>query len=213
MYVYKDKNNMVGQTFSRLTILERISKNGRGHFKCKCECGNEIIVRSDGVLSGRIKSCGCYNKDKAKTGNARRVHGKHGTRLYRIWQAMHARCYIKTNPAYKNYGARGITICAEWLKNYQAFYNWAMSNGYNDNLTIDRIDVNGNYEPNNCRWSTRKEQANNKRTNHYITFNNETHTINEWAEKLKIDRHSISWRLKHNWTIEKTLTTPVKTRL
>ena len=211
--MHKIKNDIVGQKIERLTVLERITKGGRGYYKCLCECGNEIIARADGLKNGCVKSCGCYNIDRAKTGNNRRTHGKHGTRLYRIWQAMHARCYIKTSPAYKNYGGRGITICAEWLKDFQAFYNWAILNGYEDNLTIDRIEVNGNYEPNNCRWITHAEQARNTRANHFITYNDETHTISEWAEKVGIKASIISWRLKHKWTIERALTTKPKTAL
>lgn len=209
----KTKNDLVGQKLERLFVMDRYTKNGRGYYKCKCDCGNIVMARADGLKSGRIKSCGCYNIDRAKTGNNRRTHGKHNTRLYRIWQAMYARCYIRTTPAYKNYGGRGITICTEWLKDFQAFYDWAMQSGYNDNLTIDRVNVNGNYEPFNCRWITKEEQARNTRANHYITYNGETHTLGEWASIVGIDRRVIGWRLKHNWTIERALTTKVKTTL
>ena len=203
----KIRNDIVGQRFERLVAIERITKNSRGYYKCLCDCGNVVVVRADRIKEGRTKSCGCYNRDKAKTGDARRVHGKHGTRLYVIWQNMHSRCYTKTNKFHKNYGGRGITICDEWLHDFQTFYDWAMANGYHNNLTIDRIDVNGNYEPSNCRWITKAEQTRNKRTNRFIIYKNETHTISEWGRIVGIDASLISWRLRHNWTTEKALTT------
>lgn len=211
--MYICKTDLSGERFERLTAIERVVKNGRGYYKCICDCGNEILARVDGLKSGRIKSCGCYSIDRAKSGDNRRTHGKHGTRLYRIWQAMHARCYITTSAGYKNYGKRGIVICPEWVNDFQAFYDWAVLNGYADNLTIDRIDVNGNYEPNNCRWATYAEQASNKRSTRHITYNNEIHTIAEWAQIVGIDERIIRWRLGNNWTIERALTTKPKTVL
>lgn len=211
--MYICKNSLVGQRVERLTVIERVSKNGRGFYNCKCDCGNYILARQDQLKNGSTKSCGCYNVDRAKRGDNRRVHGKHGTRLYRIWQAMHARCYIKTNPAFKNYGGRGIAICSEWVKDFQAFYDWSMANGYDDSLTIDRIDVNGNYEPNNCRWATKAEQAVNTRVNRYLTYNGETHTISEWSRILGMSSGVIGWRMRHNWTVERALTTKPKTSL
>ncbi len=206
MYICKN-DNMIGCKFGRLTVIERVSKNGRGYYKCKCECGNEITTRADQLKNGRTKSCGCYNSDKAKSGDARRTHGQHGTRLYRIWQGMHGRCYIISHPAYKYYGERGISICDDWKNDFQSFYDWALSNGYSDSLTIDRINVNGNYEPLNCRWVTRKRQMNNTRNNHFINYNGEIHTIAEWSTITGISATKISWRLAHKWKIEKALTT------
>lgn len=132
------------------------------------------------------------------------------TRIHSIYKGMKDRCRYKTNDNYMRYGGRGIKVCEEWLSDFMNFYNWAINNGYKDNLTLDRIDSNGNYEPSNCRWLTYKEQANNTRRNNYITYNNETHSLTEWAEILGIKRSTLSNRIvtKH-WSIEKAFTTPL----
>ena len=129
-------------------------------------------------------------------------HGERYSRLYAIWCHMKARCCNSNNHAYNLYGGRGITICDEWKNNYSAFKDWAINNGYKDNLTIDRIDVNGNYEPKNCKWATRKEQANNTRTNRYITYNNETHTLAEWSDITGIQRDVIKSRIEKGWNLD-----------
>ena len=138
-------------------------------------------------------------------------HNLHDTRLYNIWSGIKQRCYYKSHHDYKNYGARGIKICDEWLNDFKSFYNWAMANGYDENAprgkcTIDRIDVNGDYEPKNCKWVDIKVQANNKRTNCYVTFNGETHTIAEWSKIYKIPYFTLYARLfKLNWNFERAI--------
>jgi hypothetical protein len=123
---------------------------------------------------------------------------------------MKDRCRYKTNDNYERYGGRGIRVCEEWLADYINFYNWAINNGYKEGLTLDRIDSNKNYEPDNCRWATYKEQANNTRRNNFITYNGETHTLTEWAEKLGIKRSTLNTRIhRQHWDIEKALTTPL----
>lgn len=145
----------------------------------------------------------------AGRGNLR--HGLRHTRLYGIYQHMKQRCYNPNNKDYHCYGERGIIVCDEWLNDFQAFYDWAMSNGYQENLTLDRMNVNGNYEPTNCRWATSKEQANNTRANHYITFEGKTHTMSEWAKIMRISYSTLRYRLNVlHWTIERALTTEVK---
>lgn len=134
---------------------------------------------------------------------------KQRTRLYRIWNNMRSRCENNKCPAYKNYGDRGIVVCEEW-KTYKNFESWALHNGYSDDLTLDRIDINGNYCKNNCRWVTMKSQCRNRRTNRYLTYNGETHLEVEWAEILGIDKDRISDRLYRGWSVDKALSTPVK---
>lgn len=126
-------------------------------------------------------------------------HGKSSTRLYRTWTRMKTRCYNKKFQHYKSYGGRGIKVCDEWLHDFMAFYNWAVSHGYNDNLTIDRIDVNGDYEPNNCRWLTNEEQQNNKRNNIHLTYKGKTQTISQWANELGIKRDLIWSRYQRGY--------------
>ena len=134
------------------------------------------------------------------------MHGMYGSKLYKTWNNMISRCYCQSFKNFQNYGGRGITVCDEWKKSFVAFMNWAMANGYSDELTIDRIDVNGNYEPSNCRWITNKEQQLNKRTNRFITFDTETHTVKEWSDMTGIHPRTITTRLDRGWTVERALT-------
>lgn len=202
--------DLTGQRFGRLTVIKKTEKNkyGGNMFLCKCECGNTKKVTAGHLNDGSVRSCGCLIKNTP-------LHSKHGksyTRIYYIFIAMKARCYNYNNEHYKDYGARGIKVCDKWLdkeNGFMNFYNWAINNGYQEDLTIDRIDVNGNYEPDNCRWATKKEQANNRRNNHYITYNDETHTLKEWSKILKINYATLKTRIrKKYWNIEKIFTTP-----
>lgn len=137
------------------------------------------------------------------------THGKSDTRIYRIWVDMKNRCNSTTNHAYDRYGGRGISVCDEW-NTFEPFYEWAISTGYTDDLTIDRIDVNGDYTPSNCKWSTYIEQNNNQRSTHYLEYNGEIHSITEWSRVKGIPRTTIRNRLRRGWPIESVLTVPVE---
>lgn len=160
-------DDLTGQKFGKLAVIEHAGKANDGHalWLCQCECGSKPIkVPSNALKLKRTTSCGCIPTEiikKAGTNSA--THGKRHTRLYNIWANMKQRCSNKNNPRYKDYGARGITVCDEWLHNFQSFYDWSMANGYKDDLTIDRKDNDGNYDPSNCKWSTYLEQSHNKR--------------------------------------------------
>lgn len=195
---FKDLTN---HKFGRLTTLYRLHNiKGDTKWLCVCECGNLKEAYINNLTRGKTKSCGCYNKEVITK------HGKCNTRLYHIYNTMKSRCYNKNNKDYPNYGGRGIVVCDEWLDDFETFYNWAIDNNYRDDLTIDRIDVNGNYEPVNCRWLTLKQQARNTRTNRNITVNNETHCLSEWCEIQNLDYSKVQKRIDElGWPIEKAL--------
>jgi len=206
--------DLTGLQFGRLTAMKRVpSHYGSGGYLwlCKCTCGKEVLAQAYALRKGRHSSCGCLAIEKAKS------RAKHGgardsgrERLYDIWNAMKGRCSNSKYILYNRYGGRGITVCKEWLGSYIAFREWALSNGYNDNLTIDRINNDGNYEPSNCRWATYKEQALNTSKNFYITYNGITKTLEEWGTEFGIKPNTLRYRIKkHKWSIEKALTTPI----
>ena len=196
--------DLVGQRFGRLVVLERSGTQcGSAMWLCKCDCGNMVVSNGHNLRRGVTKSCGC-NKSEA-TRKIVTTHGQSKTRLYRTWTGMKQRCSNPNRKAYKDYGGRGIVVCEEWNNSFEAFYDWAINSGYSDNLTIDRIDNDGSYCPENCRWVSRTEQANNKSTNNYITVNGETHTKAEWTKITGVSRATIDGRLKRGWTIEEAL--------
>lgn len=178
-----------GEKFGRLTVIKRSEKrdsSGNVYWICRCDCGNETEVQGRSLRKGLIVSCGCYHKEKAEFINKK--HGKSRTRIYSILCAMKSRCYSQSDEKYPEYGGRGIKICDEWMgeHGFESFIKWAEENGYKQNLTIERIDVDGNYEPSNCRWATPKEQMQNTRRSRYVKYDGEIYSISELADKLNI---------------------------
>lgn len=201
--------DLTGQRFGRLVAEKRdYSYTKAAYWVCVCDCGNKKTVQSCHLRSGAIKSCGCLHMENALKSNWS-THGGYKTRLYAEWTGMKGRCHNKKNKRYPDYGGRGIEVCPEWRDSFEAFRDWALANGYRDDLTIERKDVNGNYCPENCCWATQKEQQNNRRNNHYITHQGKTQTIKQWAEETGISDMTIYARInKLGWSTERALTEP-----
>lgn len=186
------RRDITGERFGKLIAVERYRENGKTRWLCKCDCGNEKKILLDSLIRGRSKSCGCYRK--VVTSENRKKHGKScGNRLYRIWIGMRNRCNNQNREYYKNYGGRGIKVCEEW-RDFGVFEKWSFENGYEDELTIDRIDVNGDYEPTNCRWVTRKTQANNTRVNITTKIDGIEKTLSEHAEYYNVNYPALVYR-------------------
>ena len=196
----------IGKTFSRWTIIgDKIKKHNHTYYLCKCICGTEKYVGFDNLITWKTKSCGCLRVET--TQKRAKVHGKTGTRLYRVWQGIKRRCYNVNEPKYSNYGGRGIIMCDEWKNDYTAFEKWALENGYDKDAeygkcTIDRIDVDGNYEPNNCQWITSQEQNNNRTTTIKVTYNGKTQSIKKWSDEIGIPYSTIIQRYENGAKIE-----------
>lgn len=213
---------MIGKQFGEWTVLTFNGCDGKNTtYLCRCSCGVERHLRRNVIMLGLSKSCGCKRGEHlslAQTGKPkayamkRDTYGEGRTRLHVIWDGMKKRCNCVTDKHYVWYGGRGIKVCKEWSDSFQAFKLWALDNGYQDDLSIDRIDNDGDYEPSNCRWVTHKEQCKNKRNNVLLTLKDETMCAKDWATKLGIDDGTIYWRKKHGWSDEDTLTTPVNGR-
>lgn len=189
-----------GERFGHLIALERdtsATKNVR--WICKCDCGNIKSIEARKLTGGDVTSCGCMHY---KWG-----HGMSDTRLYHIWCTMKARCLVPTSHKYARYGGRGITICDEWANDFMTFYNWAINNGYREDLSIDRIDNNCGYYPSNCRWATLEEQANNTSTNRFVDVYGERMTVAEAARKYGMPPRLIYKRLWMGWPPEEAVST------
>lgn len=187
--------DLKGQRFYRLTVVDYygISDKKQIYWKCLCDCGNEILVKTADLRCGGMKSCGCWRRE---VGHNNFKYDCKNNRLYHIWRGMKARCFNKNNANFPRYGGRGITVCEEWKDDFSSFSSWAYSNGYSDELSIDRIDFDGNYCPENCRWATLTEQNNNKSNNFYITENGRTQTLAEWCKEFNADRDKVKYYMK-----------------
>ncbi len=200
--------DLAGQRFGRLTVVERAgsSKQKEALWKCKCDCGNVTIVRSSSLRGGATSSCGCLAHEiLLKNNHERATHGLSKHRLYRTWVDMRQRCNNPKAQFYAQYGGRGIKVCAEWDQDFLAFYDWAMSHGYQENLTIDRIDNDNGYSPENCRWVTQKQQNDNRSNSVRFVIGKEEKTLSEWCRYYKIAKKKVWDRLQRGWTIEEAL--------
>ena len=185
---------MIGKKFGKLTVLKETGKNNRGIlFLCSCECGKEKVFPGKDLRSGNNKSCGCLTK----------THGLTGTKMYRAWQNMKKRCDNEENTDYKNYGGRGIKYCEKW-ESFEGFYE-DMNSGYSEELTLDRIDVNGPYCKDNCRWITTREQNNNRRSNRIVEYKGDALTVAKMAEKYNVDYELFRHRISSGWDVERAL--------
>ena len=200
--------DLTGQKFGKLTVIEYLGIfNHKARFECICECGNTKVVTGVHLRNGHVRSCGCL----AKNNMNQTTHGLSNHPLYNVWQGIKARCNCNTDKHYKFYGGRGISICDEWKNDFKAFYDWSMSHGYQKGVMLDRIDNDLGYSPDNCRWVNSKIQNNNRRNNILIRFNGKTQTLAQWSDEINIKMTTLYNRLNAlGWSIEKTLTTPVK---
>ena len=202
--------DLTGKIFGKLRVVNRAEndKTGKARWNCNCACGGITISSSGNLRSGGAKSCGCVNKERIRL--LKLTHNKCYTPEYETWAGMVKRCYNSNNKAFKNYGGRGIKICNEWRKSFSAFYDYV---GQRPTLkhTIERIDNNRGYFPGNVKWATRKEQNNNRRSNHNITFEGRTMNLTQWAKTLSINRLTLSSRIViQGWSTEKAFCSPVK---
>jgi hypothetical protein len=201
--------DMTGKVFGRLHVLRRAENDryGNARWECMCDCGKVVIVLGGSLRCGNTRSCGCLSVEKAKIPKNLR-HGDTGTRLYTIWKGIHNRCRDINN---KTYGGRGISVCEEWSQ-YIPFAKWALRNGYSKNLTLDRIDVDGDYEPFNCRWATVKEQMNNRRNNRVINVEGKEYTLSELADLVGIKKTTLRARLNSGWSSKDAISIPTRKR-
>lgn len=205
-HVSPDQEDLTGRVFGRLTILgqEVIRGTSQHRWRARCTCGNEGVYKASDLLKGNTRSCGCLKRDLVVARNT--THGLSRRAEYCAWNHMKARCSApEGHKDYEAYAGRGITVCERWKDDFTAFFE-DMGPRPGKGYSIDRIDVNGNYEPGNCRWATATTQARNKRDSVWIEFQGEHVSLQEWAERTGLDRKTIQWRLNQGWTVEKTLT-------
>lgn len=212
----KKHSELLGKTYNRLTILGIWKDTERGYYmcKCRCVCGNEKNFRLSYVKTGDIKSCGCakYQYRKPPENQKNIFDGRSLHPLHKVWNAMLERCENPNCKMFSIYGGRGISVCSEWHDFWQ-FVKWSDSvGGKPDGFSLDRIDVNGNYCPENCRWANNETQQNNKTTNKYLTYKGETHTVAEWCRLLNLSRYAVQYRISHGWPVDDAFEIPLNHR-
>ena len=214
MWMYEE---MIGKQYGNWTVISyshsvdnskfRKDKNAfvkdvRHYMLVECICGTVRSVRKDGLTSGSTKSCGCTNRRNS-------THNLSKTKLYYTYQGIKRRCYNSKSEQFKNYGGRGIKMCDEWLNDSESFFEWSKRNGFSEELSIDRINNDGDYSPENCRWVDMRTQSRNKRTNVHVTYKGKTQLLVDWAKEKGMNRGTLSSRLNSGWTLEDALETPV----
>jgi len=201
--------------YGRLVVIseaaQHVTSAGKRQrqFKCKCDCGNDVVVKLSDMRSGHTASCGCLHKEVvSKIGKNNLTHGMTDTPTWKTWKCMRDRCCCNGHGDYPNYGGRGITVCERWVHSFEAFYEDMGERP--DGFTIERIDNDGNYEPSNCCWATRLQQGSNRRVNRVLVFNGQSMCMKEWALTVGINYTTLFHRIQHGWTTEKALMTPAK---
>lgn len=200
--------DVTGMKFNNLLVVQRVenSEKGKSRWRCLCDCGNYTIVTGSNLRNGSVKSCGCLLKK-----NIPRTHGLSKTRLYNEWSGMVQRCENPNSKSYKDYGQKGIKVCIEWRKDFKSFYDWSLLNGYKEGLTIDRINFDEDYCPDNCRWITKGEQAKNRSMNLSIEYLGKTQNLQDWCIELNVDYKRVHNRInKLGWDFERAINTPVQ---
>ncbi len=203
--------NLIGLRFGRLIVVAQAkSTKGKRRWECECDCGNKSITTTYQLKNGKAKSCGCLGRELTRERSFKHGYSYRGNvnRLYSIWNRMRYRCINPNSSDSDRYFKRGITVCDEWGESFIAFKNWALTHGYKENLTIERINNNGDYCPENCTWIPLAQQARNKRNNHFITIGETTKTLAEWAEITGIESSLIRFRLNRKWPLEKLFVKP-----
>lgn len=201
------RKDLSGLKSGRLVAIRyEYTRNKKAYWLCLCDCGKSKIVVGTSITNGHVKSCGCLKKEMLAEKNFK--HGFCGTGLYQCWQDMKKRCYDKNRAQYKDWGGRGISVCEDWLS-FENFKIWAVKNGYQPGLTIERVDNNGNYSPENCKFIRKQDQNSNRRNTVVISFDGKNMNIEQWAKYLGLKRGTFDSRLKRGWSIEKAITTTI----
>lgn len=205
-------DNLTGRSFGRLKVLGLSPKRSgrKSYWVCECVCGNKKVVRSDSLKDGKVKSCGCLKKEQDEINLDRTTHAKSKTPLHSKWLKIKERCYNPNAKAFEFYGKRGIAMCEEWKNNFESFEKWALDNGYSSGLTIERLDNNKGYNPDNCKWIPFEEQANNRRSTIWVEWNGKTQNLTQWADELGINRGTLSSRYNRENLRPPELFKPVK---
>lgn len=202
-------DDLTGKRYGKLTVIKRHYEPNKKYtlWECKCDCGNTAYIRANMLKHNRTKSCGCLRAESNVL--KKTTHGQSGTHLYAVWNSMKGRCYNPKNHNYKRYGMRGITVCDDWKESFINFYTWALSNGYEEGLSIERIDNNGNYCPENCTWVTTKMQNINRSVSLDFTYNGKTQNLSEWCKELNLP-YFRTWQriVQYGYSFESAISSP-----